>query len=158
MIGFHTTILPEEGYDKCPEFWDREYNEKYAHLWQTMIPENDVERAMLNHGIGMYAVCTDGSGSCEYWIAGMFRGGDVPEGLELLEMADGDWAVFTAKGPLPGSLQGLNTRIRDEWYPNDGRVLGADLNRTVEEYSAMDPSSPDYECAIWIPLSGKKEL
>ena len=25
FIGFHTEIRPEEGYQKCPEFWDREY-------------------------------------------------------------------------------------------------------------------------------------
>ena len=25
FIGFSTSIRPEEGYQKCPEFWDREY-------------------------------------------------------------------------------------------------------------------------------------
>ena len=25
FIGFSTSIRPEEGYRKCPEFWDREY-------------------------------------------------------------------------------------------------------------------------------------
>ena len=38
FIGFSTSIRPDEGYQKCPEFWDREYAEKYARLWQTMIP------------------------------------------------------------------------------------------------------------------------
>ena len=28
FIGYHTEIAPEEGYRKCPEFWDKEYNEK----------------------------------------------------------------------------------------------------------------------------------
>ena len=30
FIGFHTEIAPDEGYRKCPEFWDKDYNEKYA--------------------------------------------------------------------------------------------------------------------------------
>ena len=38
FIGFSTSIRPEEGYQKCPEFWDREYAQKYARLWQTMKP------------------------------------------------------------------------------------------------------------------------
>jgi len=38
FIGFHTEIRPNEGYQKCPEFWDKEYNVKYAHLWQTIMP------------------------------------------------------------------------------------------------------------------------
>ena len=30
FIGFSTSIRPEEGYIKCPEFWDQEYGRKYA--------------------------------------------------------------------------------------------------------------------------------
>ena len=43
FIGFHTEIRPDEGYQKCPEFWDKEYNVKYARLWQTMKPETPIE-------------------------------------------------------------------------------------------------------------------
>ena len=50
FIGFHTEILLEEGYQKCPEFWDKEYAAKYARLWQTMKPENQVEAAILASG------------------------------------------------------------------------------------------------------------
>ena len=30
FIGYHTEIRPEEGYQKCPEFWDKEYAAKYG--------------------------------------------------------------------------------------------------------------------------------
>ena len=60
FIGYHTEIRPEEGYEKCPRFWDREYTQKYARLWQTMTPETPVERAILDNGIGGYALCVDG--------------------------------------------------------------------------------------------------
>ena len=32
FIGYHTEIRPEEGYQKCPEFWDKEFAEKYERL------------------------------------------------------------------------------------------------------------------------------
>ena len=48
FIGYHTEINPEEAYQKCPEFWDKEYAAKYARLWQTMQPENAVEKAVLD--------------------------------------------------------------------------------------------------------------
>ena len=32
LIGFSTAARPEEGYQKCPEFWDKEYAQKYARL------------------------------------------------------------------------------------------------------------------------------
>lgn len=157
FIGFHTEIRPEEGYQKCPEFWDREYSQKYARLWQTMAPENDVERAILDNGIGMYAVCADGDNSFTYWIAGLYKGGPVPEGLELYTFPAGKWAVFTAKGPIPESLQALNTALWQEWFPGEGQKCRADGRATVEVYSNRDPRSADYESGIWVPVAGSSE-
>ena len=52
FIGFSTSILPNEVYVKCPEFWDNEYSRKYAKLWQTMKPETPIEKAILENQIG----------------------------------------------------------------------------------------------------------
>ena len=57
FIGYHTEIKPEEGYIKCPEFWDKEYAAKYARLWQTMKPETEIEKAIIENSIGMFAIC-----------------------------------------------------------------------------------------------------
>lgn len=155
FIGFHTEIRPDEGYQQCPEFWDKEYNEKYARLWQTMKPETPVEAAILENGIGMYAICADGENSFSYWIAGLYRGGDVPEGLELYIFPESSWALFSAKGPLPGSLQTLNTQVWNEWAPAAEKKYKINGSTTLEVYSAMDPQSSEYECGIWVPIKGE---
>ena len=152
FIGYHTEILPEEGYQKCPEFWDKEYSAKYARLWQTMKPETPVESAILENGIGMYAICSESENGFAYWIAGLYRGGDVPEGLELYTFPECFWAVFTTKGPIPASLQTLNTYVWQEWLPSTGKKLHANTKANIEVYSAGDPQSADYECGIWIPV------
>ena len=157
FIGFHTEIAPEEGYLKCPEFWDKEYNEKYARLWQTMTPETPVEKAILANGIGMYAICADGEKGSTYWIAGLYKGGNVPQGLELFTFPEGDWAVFMAKGSIPQSLQALNTRVWNEWAPKMKPMYEIGTS-CVEVYSAMNPQSPDYECGIWVPIKKKDNL
>ena len=90
FIGYYTSIRPEEGYQKCPEFWDREYAQKYARLWQTMQPETPVEEAILENGIGMFAICDEKEGSFEYWIAGLYKGGQVPEGLKFYTFPESD--------------------------------------------------------------------
>ena len=59
FIGYHTEIRPEEGYQKCPEFWDKEFAAKYARLWQTMKPETEIEKAILENEIGMFAICSE---------------------------------------------------------------------------------------------------
>lgn len=152
FIGYHTFIRPEEAYRKCPEFWDLEYNAKYARLWRTMQPQNGVEKAILENGIGMYAICTESENGFEYWIAGLYRGGEVPEGLELYTFPESNWAVFTAKGPIPGALHALNTTVWQEWYPDEGQKHQANVSATLEVYSAGNPQSPDYESGIWVPV------
>ena len=151
FIGFHTEIAPDEGASKCPEFWDREYNEKYARLWQTMKPETAVEAAILENGIGMFAICADGADGFAYWIAGLYGGGDVPEGLELFTFPESDWAIFSAKGPIPQTLQEVNAQVWDEWIPA-ARASYEIAPSSVEFYSAGNPQSPDYECGIWVPV------
>ena len=152
FIGYHTDIRNGEGYQKCPEFWDREYAAKYARLWQTMQPENAVEKAILENGIGMFAICAEGENCFTYWIAGLYQGGEVPAGLELCTFPEGSWAVFTARGPIPESLQTLNTAVWQEWFPAEGRKYQANGAVTLEVYSAGDPRSPDYESGIWVPI------
>ena len=152
FIGYHTEIRPNEGYVKCPEFWEKEYNQKYVRLWQTMKPETPVEEAILANNIGMFAICTESENGFDYWIAGLYQGGEVPEGLELYSFPESRWAVFSAKGPMPEALQTLNTYVWQEWFPNEGQKFQANGMATLEVYSAGDPQSPDYECGIWVPV------
>ena len=152
FIGFHTGMGPDEGYRKCPEFWNQEYFAKYARLWQTMKPETPVEEAILVNGIGMFAICVETETGFDYWIAGLYKGGDVPEGLELYTFPAGNWALFSTNGPIPASLQALNTYIWQEWFPTEGKRLHANGQATVEIYSAGNPQSPDYESGIWVPI------
>ena len=152
FIGFHTEIRPEEGYRKCPEFWEKEYAAKYGRLWQTMKPETPVEEAVLANGIGTFAVCVESENGFTYWIAGLYRGGEVPEGLELYSFPEGGWAMFTVKGPIPGALHALNDYVWQEWFPTEGKKRQADGRATVEAYSVGDPRSADYESGIWVPV------
>ena len=154
FIGFHIGIAPGEGYRKCPEFWEKEYAAKYARLWQTMKPETPVEEAILAHGIGMFAICAEDETGFEYWIAGLYKGGDVPAGLELFTFPASNWAMFSTKGPIPASLQSLNTYVWQEWFPTEGKLLHANGQASIEVYSAGNPQSPDYDSGIWVPISG----
>ena len=137
LIGFSTMIRPDEGYVKCPEFWDKEYTQKYARLWQTGRPETPTEKAILENSIGMFAICEEKEDGFEYWIAGLYKGGEVPEGLALYPFPESDWAMFSAKGPLPGSLQTLNTYVWQEWYPNEGKRYMRGGNVMLEVYTPV---------------------
>ncbi len=152
FIGFSTEILNAEGYIKCPEFWDYAFKTKFSKVWSTGKPETDEEQAILDNEIGTFALCImHGEKSFTYMIAGLYKGGIVPEGMHLFEVAGSDYAVFSNKGPLPNSLQDLNKYVWNQWYPGEGQQYDPNGDTTIEVYSG-NPSSEDYECGIWVPV------
>lgn len=154
FIGFHKTIKQEDGYKECPAFWQKAYSERFSHLFQTQQPENALEQAVIEHKIGAFGICENKGDCFEYWIAGLYNGGEVVEGLELLEYPACMWAIFTTYGPLPDSLQKLNTEIWQDWYPREGQIRQMDSSLMLEVYQDGDMQDAQYECAIWLPLKG----
>lgn len=156
VIGFEREFAFDQGYEKVPKFWN-EINEKHlAKAWQNSRPENAVEEAVIKNHIGMFGVCIDDDNSktFRYMIAGKYEGGEVPEGLSLYKIPKTTWAKFLSKGPLPGALQSLNTKIFNEWLPgNADWEIAQTMN--IEYYMDGDSSSADYESAIWIPVKRK---
>ena len=51
----------------------------------------------------------------DYMIAGEYKGGDIPKGMEVYEIPALEWAKFKCVGPMPEALQTINTRIFNEW-------------------------------------------
>ena len=156
VIGFAKEFEGETAYIEIPKFWD-EIRERYANnVWKGNAPANAIEKAIVDNNIGEYGVCVDdvGCGSFRYIVAGIYKGGEVPEGLTVYELPDFDWAIFDCYGPNPKALQDVNTKIFKEWMPGNpdfefpGRV-------NIEWYGEEDPSSPDYHSAIWIPVKKK---
>ena len=79
LIGYSTSIRPEEGYQKCPEFWDKEYARKYpgslqslnTQVWQEWYP-NEGRKFMAN-GSAMLEVYSPGDMQspdyeCGIWV------------------------------------------------------------------------------------------
>ena len=158
VIGFQKEFDTETAYAEIPKFWD-DICEKYAsNVYAGNPPANPYEKALTDNCIGEYGICIDdlGGSRFRYLIAGKYTGGDVPEGMALYEFPRADWAVFDCVGPIPETLQSLNTRIFREWLPGnpDYEISG---NASVEWYDCMngEKTDPDYHSAIWIPVRKK---
>ena len=93
-------------------------------------------------------------GKFRYLIAGKYTEGEVPEGMTVYEFPDMEWAKFRCTGPMPGALQSVNTKIFQEWLPNNQEYEIA-MGANIEWYSNGDMSSIDYESGIWIPVKRK---
>lgn len=154
LIGFQRMMPMDRGYELCPKFWDEIKEKHLTPLWDGKRPETDIERAIKECVIGLFGVCIENEknpGTFSYLVAGYYDGRPVPEGLEVVEIPAAAWAMFRAVGPLPGSLQTLNTQIFQEWLPGNGQYeLAFPIN--LELYSDKE-MGPDYESYIWLPVT-----
>lgn len=156
LIGFESEFNFEDSYKKIPKYWD-EICEKYCkRIYAGEDPATPEEKAIVDNCIGEYAVCLDGnSKTFKYIIAGKYTGGQVPKGMKLVELKRGDWAVFDCYGPNPKTLQETNTKIFNEWIPNN-KEYEVRENISIEWYDCTtDMNDSNYHSAIWIPVRKK---
>ena len=139
VMGIRRRFNSESSYQEIPKFWE---------AWSS-----DMKGLK-----GMFGICmqTEGEPSdksdFDYWIADNYiPWAEVPEGCETLVIPGGLWAEFCCRGPLPDSLQSVNTQIWSEWLPAlKGYVLSG--NYDIEVYAPPAENPEDTVSYIWIPL------
>lgn len=158
VIGFTKEFSCDNSHKTIPAFWDEVFS-KYGHLYSGIAPTNATEDAFFANNIGEYGICIDNigkEGKFLYMIGGKYTGADVPEGMSLYSVKGGEWAIFDCIGPMPDAIQNTETRIYNEWLPNnpDYELCG---DATIEWYDpdCTDTSAPDYHSAVWVPLKRK---
>ncbi len=134
IVGIRKRFDTETGYSEIPKFWDE---------WKS-----DMKGLS-----GMFGICTDMDGkNFDYWIADLYvPWKDIPEGCEIYQIPGGLWALFTCKGPLPDSLQRVNTQIWSEWLPSlQGYTFAG--NYSLEVYMPPEDDPAESVSYICIPL------
>lgn len=157
VVGVEKEFSMEDSHKQIPKFWDEFWEQYMTRLMRGEKPANRFEEAIIRYHVGMFGVCIDDlgdNGKFRYMIAGEYSDGDIPEGMVLYEFPDMQWAKFLCKGPMPGSLQSVNTKIFKEWLPGNPEYEIA-MGANIEWYSEGDTQSVDYESAIWIPVNKK---
>lgn len=157
VIGFEKKYSYDNAYLEIPRDWDAFARQYCAPMFAGKEPETEQEKAVCAYNIGEFGVCIDDceeKGKFRYLIAGTYTGGSVPEGMTVYSFPDLEWAQFACIGPMPGSLQSVNTKIFQEWLPNNPEFEIA-MGANIEWYSKGDTSALDYESAIWIPVKRK---
>lgn len=104
---------------------------------------------------GMYGICMDldeQEKDFEYLIAdNCISCTEIPEGCVAKVIPASTWAVFPCRGPLPETLQDVNTRMWSEWLPNCKNYrLAANLN--IEFYAPPAQKPEDTYSEIWLPV------
>lgn len=143
ILGVAKVISYDESYKQCPEFWKEFY-----------------ETGKGRYICGMYGVGKDENskdGQFKYMIADNYDPlKEIPEGFETMVIPALTWAVFPCKGPMPATLQEVNSKIYSEWLPmNKEYEIAADYS--IEYYSDIgkyEKGSQDenYYSEVWMPI------
>lgn len=150
VIGLERIFSFDSAYDEIPSFWNS-FKQKYCN--------KNAPAQVRDCCIGKYGICIEIPGNSRefrYIIAGDYRGGELPEGMMQALLPGCTIAKFRCTGPMPGSLQAVNSRIFNEWLPGNSRYEFAS-GFNVEMYTMGDTHSYDYSSEIWIPIREKKK-
>ena len=134
VVGIKKRFDVDSGYQEIPKFWD--------------------EWAADMKGLkGTFGVCSEMDGKTfDYWIADLYQPwNDIPDGCSTCQIPGGLWALFKCEGPLPDSMQKVNTQIWSEWLPSlKGYTLAG--NYSMELYMPPTEDPADTVSYICIPL------
>ncbi len=134
VVGIKKSFNSETSYKEIPKFWG--------------------EWASDMKGLkGMFGVCSDMDGTnFDYWIADLYiPWEEYPQECSTYQIPGGLWALFKCVGPLPGSMQSVNTKIWSEWLPSlkEYELAG---NYSLEFYLPPAKNPADTVSYIAIPI------
>ncbi|MBO4606975.1 MAG: GyrI-like domain-containing protein, partial [Prevotella sp.] len=169
MIGMAKKIAFNEAKEECPKFWG-EYVEKIIKpvIFEKKEP-NTFQKAAFDNGVGEFGLCTcdipnhncascaeQNFGTCSkntftYVIGGVYKGGDVPEGMQLFPIHSGKWLKMHFEGGMK-AFQEQYEKFHKEWLPAHPEYKWVLDSCCMEWYHGTDIQSPDYQCGVMMPL------
>lgn len=138
LVGISRMFDPETSYQEIPKFWSEVMGQENCPL------------------MGIYGVCIDSDQDdqkFEYLIADNYiPWQEIPENCVTRVIPASTWAVFPCRGPLPQTLQDVNTRMWSEWLPNCKNYRLA-MNMNLEIYGPPADKPEDTYSEIWLPVA-----
>lgn len=137
-------------------------NNTTAQLWQKFMPMrklikqpvgNDLYSLQQYNGVLSLSTFSPDNTFTKWAAVEVEHGNDIPENMEVLNLAGGLYAVFLYKG-LPANYAATFLYIFGTWFPQSAYEVDDRPHFEVlgEKYSN---TSPESEEEIWIPIKSK---
>jgi AraC family transcriptional regulator len=141
-VCLETSTTDGRNFREIPEFWEKVLGEKQL--------ERIPNRKKAGTTLG---ICLDfrEDGGFSYIIgAEVTSTQNIPEGMVAKILPQALYAVFTARGEMPGSIQKTVKAIYEEWFPNS-RYRRADT-ADFELYDERSCAGENAEVDIYVPI------
>jgi len=168
VIGMAKEI-PFNHPQECPAFWG-EYVERIVKpVYMEGKTPDAFQQAAIDNNIGEFGLCTckipdhncgtcgvvnfceGNNGTFTYVIGGLYKGGNVPEGMQLFPLVSGRWLKVHFEGGM-AAFQQQFAYFHQEWLPAHPEYRCVDNACSLEWYFGADIQSPDYQCGVIMPL------
>lgn len=172
IIGMAKKIAFNKAKEECPKFWG-EYVEKIIKpVFMEKKAPDAFQQAAIDNGVGEFGLCTcnipnhncatcweANFGACckntfTYVIGGIYKSGDVPEGMQLFPIHSGKWLKIHFEGGMK-AFQEQYTKFHKEWLPAHPEYKWTPNSCCMEWYQGTDIQSPDYQCGVMMPLEAQ---
>ena len=126
---------------EVPNFWN-----DFEHM--------PISKSIVEHigPLGLIGVCYN---NCKVglqydYMIGVEANKEIDGNTKTLEIPSSTWAIFTAQGKIPESIQLVWKEILDDFFVKT-RYRHSRLPE-LEIYPEGDTNSKNYTCEIWIPI------
>ena len=142
-IELKTTTREGKNFIEIPQFWQQVIQKEQI----KNIPNKKQPETVLG-------ICMDfeADGTFSYIIGSeVAHTDDVPEDMVIKQIPDAEYAVFTARGKMPDSIQNTTKYIYQEWLPKS-KYQHAN-SPEFELYDERSDDSKNSEVDIYIPIA-----
>lgn len=169
IIGMSREIAFRMGQEECPKFWG-EYVEKIVKpVYLEGKTPDEFQQAAIDNNVGEHALCTCqlpnhdcmtcadvNFAACStktftYVIGGIYKGGNVPEGMKLYPLPSGQWLKIHFEGGM-AAFQNQYAYFHEVWLRQHPEIKIARNSCMMEWYVGTDIQAPDYQCGVMFPL------
>lgn len=134
-----------ENFKMIPKFWTEFFNLETADMFDKHVGPLGYIGACYNNN--------EATETFDYMIGVESCDAILGESVDVLEIPEAMWAVFTSIGKIPESIQDVWQRIYQEFFP--GTHYEHAMLPELEVYLLGDTSKDDYKCEVWIPIIEK---
>ncbi|MBR3305427.1 MAG: AraC family transcriptional regulator [Christensenellaceae bacterium] len=159
LIGYEWSVTKKNSAAEIAQIWEQFRNKNKSIIQNDCQKECFSGKNVINPEIGEYGIRIfdkEDDSRFRYVIAGIYTGGDIPEGMDVYKFQLSDWAIFSCVGSMPNAVHEIVDRIFEEWLPkNDEFELSG--NTSIERYEVTGSGSAISYSALWMPIVKKPD-
>lgn len=151
FIGTPVALKEDDFYNGTKALWHQAYPTQEAYVRQFRLNGSDYDFAIRENGIGEYAICFGRSDFMKYMIAGLYRGGDVPDKMIVVPVPAFSFAVIEKEAHFDSLRESLYNEAK-EFLLSEEMKDKQKPKFIIEHFGSNTRCEKGLRGELWIPI------